>query len=99
MKTLLDRSPLDTYSLLQLARFVGLNDYKLKKGFREVVGHTVFGYFNDLRMPYAHQLVCDSSFTIGDVATKLGYSETHHFSSAFKRKFGYLPSQLANKSR
>ncbi|QYO64242.1 AraC family transcriptional regulator [Leptolyngbya sp. 7M] len=31
-------------SLLQLARLVGLNDYKLKVGFRQVFGTTVFGY-------------------------------------------------------
>ncbi|QDK82237.1 helix-turn-helix transcriptional regulator [Spirosoma sp. KCTC 42546] len=95
IKDLLEHNPLDTYSLLQLARFGGLNDYKLKKGFREVIGNTVFGYLNDLRMQYAHQLLRDTDGTIGEVATKLGYSETHHFSAAFKRKFGYLPSQIA----
>ncbi|MVM32973.1 helix-turn-helix domain-containing protein [Spirosoma sp. HMF4905] len=97
VKALLDCNPLDTYSLLQLARFVGLNDYKLKKGFREVVGNTVFGYLNDLRMHYAHQLLRDTDHTIGEVAIRLGYSETHHFSGAFKRKFGYLPSQISVK--
>ncbi len=35
VKALLDSNPLGNYSLLQLSRFAGLNDCKLKKGFRE----------------------------------------------------------------
>ncbi|UFH53948.1 helix-turn-helix transcriptional regulator [Spirosoma sp. KNUC1025] len=98
VKTWLDTHPLDNHSLLQLCRYAGLNDYKLKKGFRELIGTTVFGYLNDLRMQYAHQLLRDTNQPIGDIALTLGYSETHHFSAAFKRKFGYLPSQLNRRS-
>jgi AraC-like DNA-binding protein len=94
IRDLLTTNPLASYSLLQLSRYVGLNDYKLKKGFRELTGTTVFGYLNDQRMKYAHQLLHDTRLSIGEIANTLGYSETHHFSAAFKRKFGYLPSQM-----
>ncbi|GAB4039570.1 helix-turn-helix transcriptional regulator [Spirosoma gilvum] len=97
VKALLEADPLGSYTLLQLCRSVGLNDYKLKKGFRDVLGTTVFGYLNDLRMTYARQLLRDTNCTVGDLACQLGYSETHHFSTAFKRKFGYLPSQIGDK--
>ncbi|WP_338874830.1 AraC family transcriptional regulator [Spirosoma sp. SC4-14] len=97
VKELLDTDPLAPYSLLQLARTVGLNDYKLKKGYRELFGTTVFGYLNSLRMNYAHQLLRDTDKTIYEVAMQLGYSETHHFSAAFKRTFGYLPSRIARR--
>ncbi|MVM38618.1 helix-turn-helix domain-containing protein [Spirosoma sp. HMF3257] len=98
VKAILDSDPLATYSLLSLSRLVGLNDYKLKKGFRDLLGTTVFGYLNDLRMEYARQLLLNTDQTIGEIATKLGYSETHHFSAAFKRKFGYLPSQPGSRA-
>ncbi|WP_080057859.1 helix-turn-helix transcriptional regulator [Spirosoma aerolatum] len=94
VKTLLDTDPLGPYTLRQLCRSVGLNDFKLKKGFREVLSTTVFRYLTDLRMAYARQLLRDTDCTVNEVASRLGYSETHHFSSAFKRKFGYLPSQV-----
>ncbi|MBD2700524.1 helix-turn-helix transcriptional regulator [Spirosoma sp. BT702] len=94
VKNRLDSRPFDTYSLLQLSRYVGLNDYKLKKGFRELLGTTVFGYLSSIRMDYAHQLLRSTNQTIGEIALTLGYSESHHFSTAFQRKFGYLPSQL-----
>lgn len=95
VKALLDSNPLASYSLLQLSRYAGLNDYKLKKGFRELTGTTVFGYLNDLRMQHALQLLRDTNQPIGNIATTLGYSETHHFSAAFKRTFGYVPSQVS----
>lgn len=94
VKELLDTDPLGSYSLLQLARTVGLNDYKLKKGFRELFKTTVFGYLNAVRMNHAHQLLRNTDKTIYEVAIYLGYSETHHFSAAFKRTFGYLPSRI-----
>lgn len=34
-------------SLLELSRMVGLNDYKLKIGFKEAFGTTVFGYLRE----------------------------------------------------
>jgi len=42
-------------SLLELAKQAGLNDYKLKQGFRHVFGTTVFGYLQQYRMELAKQ--------------------------------------------
>ena len=44
-------------SLLSLARQVGINDFKLKQGFRQVFGTTVFGYLHSHRMERAAQLL------------------------------------------
>ena len=40
----------DPPSLVELARKVGINDYKLKVGFREVFGTTVYKYLHTHRM-------------------------------------------------
>ena len=80
-------------SLIELAHKVGLNDFKLKKGFREVFGTTVFGYLFDLRMEKARDMLLSSKFTIGEVAGEVGYKNAQHFTTAYKKKFGYLPSK------
>lgn len=85
---------LDPLTLTQVARETGLNDFKLKKGFRELFGSTVFGYLNELRMNYARSLLLDTSCTVFEVAQTLGYSEPHNFTQAFKRYFGYLPGTI-----
>lgn len=81
-------------SLQQVARAAGLNDFKLKKGFKELFGTTVFGYLNELKMSHAKRLLLDGGITIGDLAFDLGYSEANNFTKAFKRHFGYPPGEL-----
>jgi AraC-like DNA-binding protein len=84
-------------SLIELAHKVGLNDFKLKKGFREVLGTTVFGYLYNLRMEKAKELLTGGK-SVKEVADEVGYKNAHHFTVAFKKKFGFLPSK-ANKFR
>lgn len=85
---------LQPITLPEVARVVGLNDFKLKKGFRELFNTTVFGYLTDLRMSYARQLLLDNKQTVTEVADALGYQHVHHFTHAFRRHFGYLPGTL-----
>jgi AraC-like DNA-binding protein len=81
-------------SLIELARKTGLNDFKLKKGFKALFGHTVFGYLFELRMDNAYRLLQDGK-NVSEVAEIIGYKNPHHFTAAFKKKFGFLPSQVA----
>ncbi len=51
-------------SLSDLARQVRLNDRKLKQGFQQIFGTTVFGYLQNYRMQQAKQLLRNSNITI-----------------------------------
>lgn len=51
----LARSP----SLKELAKMARINEFKLKKGFREIFGTTVYGFLQDQRMIHAHHLLED----------------------------------------
>lgn len=46
-------------SLLELSRLIGLNDYKLKTGFKEMYGTTVFGYLREQRLEKAYRLLME----------------------------------------
>ncbi|MEM9804007.1 MAG: AraC family transcriptional regulator [Cyanobacteria bacterium P01_D01_bin.56] len=78
-------------SLMELAQQVGLNDYKLKRGFRQVFGTTAFGYLYHHRMEQARKLLEASHSTVTEVAQAVGYTSTTSFSAAFKKKFGMSP--------
>ena len=80
-------------TLIELAHRVGLNDFKLKKGFREQYGTTVFGYLAELRMEKAKKMLSSARYTVAEVAHAVGYKNAHHFTAAFKKKFGELPSR------
>jgi AraC-like DNA-binding protein len=78
-------------SILSLARQVGLNDFKLKQGFRQVFGNTVFGYLRDYRLEQAHLLLVEGQMNVQQVARAIGYAHSGYFAKAFKQKFGVSP--------
>jgi len=83
-----------TCSLMNLALHVGTNEFTLKKGFKELFGTTVFGFWNDAKMEQAKTMLTEQQMTVGEVSYHTGYKDQRHFSAAFKRKYGLLPSQL-----
>lgn len=81
-------------SLPELARIAGLNECKLKRGFKEQFGQTVFGYLADFRLSEARAQLIEGGKTASELAFELGYSSLQHFSAAFKKKFGVSPREL-----
>ena len=76
-----------------LARIAGINELKLKMGFREVFSNTVYGYLSDTRLEKAKKELSGNK-TLTEIAFELGYSSNQHFSMAFKKKFGLPPNKL-----
>lgn len=83
-------------NLNQIAKTIGLNEYKLKRGFKEVFNSTVFGYLTDQRLDLAMQYLKDTEKTSSEIAYSLGYATPQHFSNAFKKKFGFAPKSIRN---
>jgi len=82
------------FSLIELAHQVGTNEFILKKGFKEIFGKTVFSFWTDMKMQQARGLLIERNLNIGEIAHLIGYKNQRHFSAAFKKKYGILPSQL-----
>jgi AraC-like DNA-binding protein len=80
-------------SLLELARMAGINDYKLKLGFKELFGTTVFGYVRGLRMNEARRILEQGQANVSEAAVRVGYSNMGYFSSLYRKTFGYNPSE------
>jgi AraC-like DNA-binding protein len=80
-------------SLQELSDQIGLNLKKLKMGFKQIYGDTVYGFLFDHKMEYARQLLDTGSFNVNEVGLKIGYSTGSHFIAAFKKKFGTTPKK------
>jgi len=78
-------------TIAELARETGLNQLKLKRGFKAVFGHSIYALFQRERMDHARHLLRDHGVT--ETAMILGYSNVSHFSSAFRKQFGVLPRE------
>ena len=98
-RTILDREFADPPSLLMLARRVGLNDFKLKNGFRELYHTTVFGYVRMLKMEKARTMLETGEFNVSEVALATGYSCFGHFSGAFRKRYGIAPRDFKKTRR
>jgi len=89
-------------TLAELARQVGLNEFKLKRGFKQIFGTTVYGLVLRERMNKARELLLTSdtrqSVSITDIAEAVGYQYATHFTAAFKKHFGELPSSMRSIS-
>lgn len=87
-------------TILQLAKRIGLNDFKLKKGFKQIFGTTIFDYRQQTRMERAMELLTsDKSISVTEIAFKLGYEGVNAFSSAFKKHFGIPPTSFRDDYR
>lgn len=85
-------------NLSEIARTVGLNEYKLKRGFKELFRTTVFGYLAEQRLLLARQYLQDTHKTAAEIAAELGYSTPQHFNNVFKKRFGSPPDSFRNGS-
>ncbi len=80
-------------TLIQLAAIAGLNEFKLKRGFKELFNQTVFGYLADVRLEMASRALREKKKTVTRIAFELGYASLQHFSNSFKKKYGISPNQ------
>lgn len=94
VKHLIDENISQPYTILQLSQLAGINDFKLKKGFKQLFGNTLFGYLTDIRLETARCFILENQYSISEVSYLIGYKHPQHFSAAFKRKFGFSPGEL-----
>jgi AraC family transcriptional activator of pyochelin receptor len=80
-------------SLQELANEIGLNIKKLKEGFKQIYGDTVFSFLFDYKMEHARRLLESNQFNVNEVGVQIGYSTSSHFIAAFKKKFGTTPKK------
>ncbi|MFI0429908.1 helix-turn-helix transcriptional regulator [Mariniflexile sp. HMF6888] len=84
--------------LIELAHTFGTNEYKVKHGFKQLYGHTVFRFLIDERLKRASLLIQHTDIPLKEVAHITGFVSIPHFSKAFKKKYGYTPRDLRKQS-
>lgn len=93
-KKVLESCMADPPSLLNLSKMVGLNDYKLKMGFKACFGMTVFEYLRHMRLDHAMKLLQSQKANVTEAAMIVGYSNVSAFSEQFFRRYGMKPSTV-----
>jgi len=93
LKDYLDARFLDNPSLEDLSYYSGLNNFKLKYGFKKLFQVPVKKYLKDLRLEFSRQLLKETDLPIQQVARKIAYEQPASFSRAYQEKFGISPQE------
>lgn len=80
-------------SLQELADEIGLTLKKLKEGFKQIYGDTVYSFLFDYKMEVARKLLESGEHNVNEVGLKVGYSTASHFIAAFKKNYGTTPKK------
>ena len=85
-------------SIIELSKMVAINDFKLKKGFKEVFKTTPYNLLLDYKLELARKLLKEGEMSVNEIAKSLGYRYTQSFSKSFIKRYGIPPKKLM-KSR
>ena len=85
-------------TLQELSEEINLSLKKLKEGFKQIYGDTVYGFLFDYKMEVARKLLETGTLNVNEIALKVGYSTGSHFITAFKKKYGTTPKKYLQSS-
>ncbi len=90
--------PGEIKSVADLARQAGYSSDHFARVFLRVIGRTPQQYVIDAKMNRARLLLAESRFTVGEVATALGYDSPHYFSRQFLQQNGAPPTAFRRRA-
>lgn len=85
-------------TLAELSEEVGLGVKKLKEGFKQIYGDSVYSFLLDHKMDYARKLLESGKHNVNEVGLKVGYSTASHFIASFKKKYGTTPKKYLSST-
>lgn len=89
----------DPPAISALAKRAGINEFKLKHGFKRIFGRTIFGYLREYRLETAKALIEKRDMNVAEIALEVGYGNPAHFAQAFRLQYGINPGQLLARKR
>ena len=78
-------------SIPALARLLAMNEFKLKSGFKQIYGTTIYEYLRKLRIEKALMLLSKGT-SLQQTAESLGYKSLRGFSDSFQKYCGMTPA-------
>jgi len=100
IKNYLEKNISESMDIKALSTTFGISERQLHHAFKETYGRTPKKYLQEIRLnAIKHELLASKQqyVKISDVAFKYGFEHMSHFTNAYKKLFGVLPSHTLNK--
>ena len=91
VETNLHDSSLD---VAQLCKQIGMSRSVLYRKIKALTGHSIQEFVRGIRLRKAKHLLISTNKTIGEISYLVGFSNTKHFSTSFKKEFELSPSEF-----
>jgi AraC-like DNA-binding protein len=88
----LNENYMDDTSLLDITRRFGINEFKLKYGFKKIFNSSPIKFQQERKLDFAAELLRSSDKSISEISDTVGYQHSNNFSLAFKKRFGIGPA-------
>ncbi|RAW02354.1 helix-turn-helix transcriptional regulator [Pseudochryseolinea flava] len=97
IKDYIDQNFLVPSSIEMLSKRFGINEFKLKHGFKVLFDTSPMRYLQYRRLTFSRSLLSDTDKTIKEIAHEVGYAHPANFTIAFTKTFGNGPLSFRGK--
>lgn len=87
----------DHWTVQAMASHAGMSEPNFRKCFRQVTGQSPKRFYNGIRMALAEALLNRGTYSVSEIAHRLGFTDPFHFSKAFKHHTGMPPSSVRKR--
>jgi len=81
-------------SIVELAKMVSLNEFKLKVGFKKIFNNSPYNILINYRLELAKKLLNESDMNIEEISRHVGYKYPQSFTHAFIKKYNIRPIDI-----
>jgi AraC-like DNA-binding protein len=81
-------------SVAGAARLSDMSPPQFMRSFKQVAGMTLVSYLHHVRLSNAARLLRETSLSIAEIASRVGFADQSYFDRRFKKSFGQSPKQF-----
>lgn len=80
-------------SITELKQIAGMNEFKLRRIFKQVFGMGIYDYYQHLRMKEAARLLREDKLSVSETGYQMGFENLGHFTRVFEKHIGSKPKK------
>jgi len=89
----------DKINMEDLSRAMSFSKSYVSKRFVSACGYSIIDYFNIMKVNEAKRLIRETNKNFFEISDMLSFSNSHYFSTMFKRHVGLTPTQYKKSSK